>query len=400
VSVTDRVPTRFRPFVAELGPLTAYTLALTAVGAVRPSASYKALDLGANAFEVGVVGGAYGLLAMFAAIPVGLTIDRSGERRWVVGGLTLVSVAAVFELLAPTIIVVAVGQALLGLGQVCVAVAIQARTASLAGPPGRDERFARLAVMTSVTQLLGPLVAGSIIGNTAPGPARAEGIAAALAVSGTMAALGVMVALVGIRSVAHRHGLPSRRGRAKAGELLRQEGMMASLVSGVTVSTTADLLVAYLPVLGEEHAMSPAFVGVVLAVRGGASLTSRVALGPMLARWGRRRLLASMLLISAVSLVGIAASGWAVAYLALAVSLGFGLGVSGPITQAWTAESAAADARGSALAIRISVNRLSQLLVPAIFGGFALTFGSGVVFLFAASALTYGSALVGRAKLA
>jgi MFS family permease len=120
----------------------------------------------------------------------------------------------------------------------------------------------------------------------------------------------------------------------------------------------------------------------------------------MLVWWGRRRLLAAMLAMSAASLVGIAVAGWPVAYLALAVSLGFGLGVSGPITQAWTAESASADARGSALAIRISVNRLSQLLIPVVLGPFALSFGSGVVFVFAGSALLYGALLVRRARLA
>jgi predicted MFS family arabinose efflux permease len=285
------------------------------------------------------------------------------------------------------------------MGQVCVAIAIQARTASLPGPPGRDERFARLAVTTSLTQLVGPIVAGFAIGDVPAGPERAGGIAAALAISAGMGVAGFAVAFVGLNSVAHAHGLPARASRTKARELLGQEGVVASLVSGVTVSTTADLLVAYLPVLGEEHGLSPAFIGTVLALRGGASLVSRVVLGPMLVWWGRRRLLAAMLAMSAASLMGIAFAGWPVAYLALAVSLGFGLGVSGPITQAWTAESASADARGSALAIRISVNRLSQLLIPVVLGPFALSFGSGVVFLFAGSALLYGALLVRRARL-
>jgi MFS family permease len=395
-----RRPPAWRPrSVADLAPLAAYTLSLTAVAVVRLAASYKALDLGANAFEVGVVGGAYGLLAMIAALPVGLSVDRIGERRWVLGGVALTAIAAAVELAATSILAVAAGQALLGMGQVCIAIAIQARTASLPGPPGRDERFARLAVTTSLTQLVGPIVAGFAIGDVAAGPERASGIAAALAISVGMGVLGFVFAFLGLHSVAHAHGLPARASRAKARELLRTEGVVASLVSGVTVSTTADLLVAYLPVLGEEHGLSPAFIGTVLALRGGASLVSRVVLGPMLVWWGRRRLLAPMLAVSAASLVGIAISGWPVAYLLLAVSLGFGLGVSGPITQSWTAEGAAADARGSALAIRISANRLSQLLIPVVLGPFALSFGSGVVFLFAGSALLYGAMLVQRARL-
>jgi hypothetical protein len=46
------------------------------------------------------------------------------------------------------------------------------------------------------------------------------------------------------------------------------------------------------------------------------------------------------------------------------------------------------------------VNRLSQLLIPMVLGPFALSFGSGVVFLFAGSALLYGALLVQRARFA
>ena len=47
------------------------TLAQASVFAVRPMVSYRALELGAGPFELGVVGGAFSLLSLFFGVPAG-----------------------------------------------------------------------------------------------------------------------------------------------------------------------------------------------------------------------------------------------------------------------------------------------------------------------------------------
>jgi MFS family permease len=381
----------------ELAPLTAYALGLTSVAAIRPAASYKAIELGASAFEVGLVGGAVGLLAVVVAVPIGMRIDRLGERRFVLAGLALIAAAPLIETVATSLWMLIVGQILLGAGQLSLAIALQTRTANLPSPPSGDERFARLSVATSLAQLLGPLLAGFTIGGTGE---RSEGLAIAFGASALIGLLGVGIAALTPWTAARgRIVVDTRPTWTKARELVRQEGIAASLTSGIAVSTTADLLVAYLPVLGEEHHLSPVFVGTLLSLRAIATLASRLALSPMIRAIGRRRVLFAALALSAASMLGVVGAGEPWLYGALMLTLGFGLGVSGPITQSWTADSASEDGRGSALALRISANRLGQVIVPTLLGGVAVAFGSGIVFLVAAAGLGLGSVLVRRAPL-
>ena len=131
---------------SRLAPLGAIVLVTTSVVATRLAASYKAIELGASALEVGIVGGAFGVLALFTAIPIGLDIDRKGERRYLLAGLALLVIGAIVQMLAANLFALIVGQAILGLGMGGFVVAIQTFAANGMPPPTRDERFAHQAI--------------------------------------------------------------------------------------------------------------------------------------------------------------------------------------------------------------------------------------------------------------
>lgn len=128
--------------------------------------------------------------------------------------------------------------------------------------------------------------------------------------------------------------------------------------------TAVDVLVIYLPALGAARDWSPATVNPLLTARAVAAITSRLMLGPVTRRLGRRTVLVTSLLLSSAAMATDAASTtpW-VAAVAL-VLVGLGLGVGQPVSMAWISESAPPTLRATALSLRLAGNRLGQTFIP------------------------------------
>lgn len=386
----------------DLRALIAFTVVVMSVHAIRPTASYRALDLGATAAEVGLVAASYAVLSALAAVPLGRAIDHLAPRRFFLAGGVMLAIGGVLSALAPTILLLAAGQAFVGLGQVAAAIALQTMIATW-WHDDRDTGFARVGVAASGGQLVGPLLAGAILemqwGRTFGGMATT----AAFMVGSTLAVLSVLI----IRSIAEVRAAPSTdkgtpgptRPQTAIRTIVGRNGMPQALSASIAVLTALDLLIAYLPVLGEARGFSPGLVGAFLALRAGAGLLSRLTMSRTLDRFGRRRLLFGSMLAASAAMLGIAGltSPWAVGVFVTVV--GYSLGVGSPMTMAWVVSRAPATARGTALAVRMTGNRIGQVVVPAAVGGLATLFGTGAVFIAVAITLLASSSWVRTSPL-
>jgi MFS family permease len=376
---------RHRWFSApDLSLLLGLGLAIAAVAAVRPAVSYRALDLGAGPAFVGVAAGSFALFSLFAAIPAGVLVDRFGARPFFIAGTGTIALASVVDAVASVLFVLPLGQALLGLGQLGSQLAGQTTAARGRAGTHRDLRFGRVAVAVSTGQLAGPLAGGLILeraeqaGLDAPTtPVFLFGAALALgatAVGGTSRAWATAATDV---------NTDASQARPSVASMLRIPGMRHALATSIAVLTAVDLPVAYLPLVGRERGLSPAFVGLLLSVRSLATLASRLALPLLMSTLGRRMTLAGNLFAAGLALAALAVATRPAAFLAFVVVLGFGLGVGQPITASWVAGQAPADRVAAALAVRLTGNRAGQLLLPAVaglvagLGGTALVFGAG-----------------------
>jgi MFS family permease len=137
-------------------------LAQTAVWAVRPMVSYRALDLGATPFDLGVVGGAFSVLSLFFAVPAGRWVDRRGEVTAIAAGAAMVAATCAALVPARSLAALIVCHAVLGVASIVNVVGLQAIVANRATVAQRDRRFATFTMAVSFGQLLGPAVAGLI----------------------------------------------------------------------------------------------------------------------------------------------------------------------------------------------------------------------------------------------
>jgi predicted MFS family arabinose efflux permease len=90
--------------------------------------------------------------------------------------------------------------------------------------------------------------------------------------------------------------------------------------------------------------------------------------------------LTASLFVSALTLFAIPLTGQTALLAAIAFTLGLGLGCAQPITIILTYNHAPAGRSGEALGMRLTVNKLTQIAVPVVFGGMSASLGLLAVF--------------------
>ncbi|MFD5278512.1 MFS transporter [Pseudarthrobacter sp. NPDC058362] len=365
-------------------------LCQVALNLARPLISYKVLALGGDSLTVGLTSASYALVPVAAALWLGRVSDRRSSLRGMVAAGTLLLAAGPFVLFASSsLLLVAAASAVLGLGHLFFTIAGQSAIARFVPLDRMDAAFGWFTASFAVGQMIGPLLAGLAMGDTGGAPAgvRLADSNAGLVMAGAIAFFAVPLAF----GTAAR-GAP---GGPKAGQpvpdarpvsiaaLLRYPGVKTNMVASLALLATTDILVAFLPLLGEAKGVPPAVVGVLLAARAAASIASRLLLPLLVARWSRPRLV----------LASLAGAGTALALvpwlferpLAAGILLalgGFFLGLGQPITMTLVTQAVPAASRGAALALRLLGNRIGQVTLPAAAGLLAAPVGpSGALWM-------------------
>lgn len=385
--------------------LLATFLFQTASYAIRPMVSYRALELGAGGLEIGIIVSAHSALPLLAAVPIGRWVDRWGETPFISGGAGLIAMSSLLMLWVNDLWVLGLAQAPLGLGHIMILLACQTLIANSTVSRRRDASYGMFTVVVSIGQLVGPAAAGLLAGAALAGSASESsqtGMAGVVFWSaGAVAALACLLGLTLPRRPRDRAGIEPDRPRMSSAALrvLRLPGMPRAMLASLTVLTTVDLLIAYLPVYAEARGWSVQVVGFLLATRAGATMASRLLMVPLLNLLDRRRLLVLSMAVPAVCLCLFPLVSPIAAVFAAMVVIGFGLGLGQPITMSWVAGTAPPDIRGTAIGVRLMGNRFGQMVLPLAVGGIVGATGVVAIFITVGSLLALSSSFVLTAPL-
>ena len=274
----------------------------------------------------------------------------------------------------------------LGLGHLCSVVGQQALVANRIERARYDTAFGHYTFAASAGQAIGP---GLIV---------LFGGAASIPDTGSIFGWTILIGAVLMVTTLFLPSSPTSResGQPITGsvrDLLRRPGLIRALAVSCIVLAAVDISLIYLPLLGTERGIAAGTIGILLSIRAATSMTSRFFLGRLAAWVGRGRLLTLSIAIAAVSmaLVPIPMPMWLLAVLVAA--LGLGLGVGQPITMSWLAEATPPGLRGRAMSLRLTGNRLGQVVVPSAAGLLAVGAGAaGVLWLTAGALVVVGVA--------
>ena len=358
-----------------------------ALNLARPLISYKVLALGGDSVAVGLTSASFALLPVAIALWLGRMSDRRTSMKGITLAGTLLLAAGPFLLsTAPSLLLVGVASAVLGIGHLCFTIAGQSAIARFVPLSRMDAAFGWFTAAFSLGQLVGPLVAGLAMGSAgnAPADARLMDANEALILAGAISVLAIPVALwasakerAGARETSE--AAPAKAPTSKSvAHLLGIPTVKTNMLASLALLATTDIIVAFLPLLGEESGIAPIGIGLLLAIRAAASITSRLLLPVMLFRWSRTGLITASLAGAGTTLASLP---WLfgnplLAGILLAIT-GFFLGLGQPITMTLITQAVPPDARGAALALRLLGNRLGQVALPIGAGLLAAPAGPG-----------------------
>lgn len=404
------------------GPSTAWLWNLVALtvlvqlctNLIRPATSYKLLSLGYDANAVGMVAAAYAAIPLLIALPLGRVADSTVRiSQYLMVSVLGLGLGAALLAFGNNVWGMAAGTALAGISYLVFTVMGQTLIGRRAADAQKDFAFGWFTAGFSFAQTLGPLLTGLVIGHASV----ASGARHLHERSDVVLWLGVGVLLLCVPFfMARQFKVPAsvrnadeskdqERTETKSGwfTMLRLPGMNSQLFAAMVLLSMVDILSAFLPVLGEERGVSAFWVGILLAVRGAASLLSRICLAQVLRVVSRDWLLILALVVSAVT-------GFTLTLLlqdkllmlsisvALMLFLGLFLGFGQPITMTLISQLARPERQGSALALRLVGNRIGQVVIPVFSGAVSATGGAaGGIWVTCALLGLSGADRIGRA---
>jgi MFS family permease len=364
-------------------PLYSHTLLVQAITFVlRPTVIYRALELEVPAHWLGALGASFAIVPLVLAVPSGRAADVFGERRVIVAGaLFTVGAAAGFVVVGDQLGGLLLASALLGVGHLGAVVGQQALVANRTERDQFDTAFGHYTFAASAGQALGPFLI-VLFGGRQGIPDTNAIFASSLGMGAVLLLLALLLPRVAVTTQARRDAADG-----SARSLLRRPGTFRALTVSCIVLAAIDISLVYLPVLGSERDIAAGTIGALLACRAIASTASRFFLGRMSAALGRGRLLTGSVALSAVGMavVPVPMPTWLLFVVVLLAGLGLGAGQ--PLTMSWLAEATPPGLRGRAMSLRLTGNRLGQVVVPSLAGLVAAGAGAGGVLWLTAGAL-------------
>ena len=334
--------------------------------------SLSALGAGATPFQVGVLAATFAAFPLLLAVYAGKISDRFGVRRPILAGAAVIALGIALPLAVPGIAGLIACAALVGLGHIFFHVSIHNLIGAYGEGEARTRNFATFALGASIGAFIGPSLGGISI--------DFWGFRATHALLAAIALLPAAVLLARPQLVPKR--APQTKADAAGGsmELLRDAGLRRTLLMSGAALTGIELFTFYFPVYGRSVGLSASAIGLVMSCYAVAAFLVRMGMPRATRRMGEVGVLTASLFMAGATYLLVPLVSQAPMLALIAFLLGISLGCAQPLTIILTYNHAPAGRSGEALGMRLTVNKLTQILVPLAFGAMGSAFGLIPVF--------------------
>ena len=190
----------------------------------------------------------------------------------------------------------------------------------------------------------------------------------------------VLLALAFPRLVPPRGEHHDEREKRRALDLLKEAPLRRTLIMSGVALTGIELFSFYMPVYGQSIGLSATRIGLVLSSYAAAAFVVRLAMQDLARRFTEAGVLTGSLFIATATYALFPFLSGAPMLVLTAFLLGLGLGSAQPLTIMLTYHHAPAGRSGEALGMRLTVNKITQISIPLVFGGIGAVFGLAPVF--------------------
>ena len=359
---------------------------MTGVRAGRVLLALYALKLGAQPLAVGILAATFSVFPGVLSWPIGILGDRIGSRWPLMFGTAGLGFGVLAPYFFPGLPALFVAAAMIGVSFAFYNVSLQNLIGLLSKPHERSKNFSNFGLAQAIASFSGPLLVGFGIDHAGYGITC------------------LYLALFSLAPVAMLliwgRALPGgTRGSALGGSVLhtlKDPGLWRVLATGSLVVTGVELFQFYVPVYGHAIELSASAIGFILAMFSAAAFVVRLAMPALLARVSQEKVLAYSFYLAAASLVLMPLFKGVVVLALISFLFGLGMGCGQPITMTLAFSNSVQGRSGEIMGLRVTINNLTRVIVPVLFGSLGSAFGLFAVFWINALVLGSGGLLMRR----
>jgi MFS family permease len=343
-----------------------------------------AVDQGASPFLVGTLMALYAAFPAVLALPAGRIADRLGFQAPLLVGTIGVAAALLLPFFRPQIGTLYATAALIGIAFMALQLATQTLAGAIAKPSERARNFSLLSIGFAAANFSGPLLTGFLIDRI--GYAYTFGTLALPLVPA------IVIALFGSRWIPPAS---SRSEGARSGlfDLLRIKPLRDTLIASGIVSGAWDVYQFFMPIYGRAQELSATAIGIVMSAFGISIILVRLLLPLATRRFGEAQLLVAAMFVACFAFALFPMFSSALALALVSFLLGIGCGCGQPLSMTMVFNASPKGRVGEATGMRITVNQITHVLVPLLFGAVGSVAGYAVVFYSNAGFLAAGGYL-------
>ena len=360
----------------------------TIINLTRPIITLNASELGASTLEIGILTAAFAFFPLIFAIYAGKIADKLGDRLPVLFGLIGISIGMAFPYFFQTMWALYISQFIVGISNVFIVVSLQNVIGNASTNENRDHYFSMFGMAVGAGVLIGPVLGGYISEHYS----YSNTFLASIFISIIPIFFSFKIPVIIKKKNPDKVSIMSSIG------LLKIPILRNALISSALVLYSRDIFVAYFPLFAKQFDISNSTIGWIIAVQGLAMIIVRLILSKLTYLLGREKVLWTSIIIAGISFLLIPFTSNGLLLGLLSCIMGFGLGCGQPLSMSTTYNASPQSRTGEVLGLRLSTNRLSQLIAPVFFGIIGTWIGVISVFFLSGIFLIGGTFLLGFRK--
>jgi MFS family permease len=350
--------------------------------------SLYAIELGANPLMIGV------LFAMYSAFPVLLSVyagklsDRYGYRLPMLFGACGLSGGLLLPFLVPKLAMLFVSATLVGLCYIFYTVSVQHLIGAYGDGAARTHNYSIFSLGVALTALLGPTSAGFAIDSL--------GHRASYLLLAAMPLVPIVLLAGFPKLIPHTRSARTAKGGQRVSDLLRERPLRRVLITAGIIETGLELFNFFLPIYARSLGLSASRIGIVMGSFALALLVVRTVMPGLSRRTSEERVLSGSLYLAAGTCLVFPLASSFTELLVVAFVLGLGLGCGSPLSLVLAYNRSPPNRTGEAIGVRQTVNKVTEMIMPIVFGSVGTALGMGPVFWLDALMLAAAAWLMGR----
>jgi predicted MFS family arabinose efflux permease len=344
--------------------------------------SLFALQLGGSEFTVGLLMALFALLPMLLSVSVGRLIDRVGPRRPILLAYGALAAGTALPFAFPDLVTLYFSCTLVGTSFMYIHIAMNSVFGAYGTPEQRAVNFSWLALGFSISNSLGPLVAGFAIDHF--------GHAQAMATLGAFPLLALLLVWLRRRPLPRPEAVPPGK-RSGVLDLLRIPALRHTFIVSVLLSTGWDLYTFLTPLYGARLGFAATTIGIIMSTFALATFAVRLTMPYLVKRLRQWVVISFALALSGAAYLLFPYVSSVALLMTLSFVLGMGLGCAQPIVMSLLYETSPPGRQGEAVGLRTSLMNGSHTLIPLASGALSAAAGMTPVFWILAAFLLGGA---------